>query len=319
MTKRVLITGAGGFVGQYLISELQKNPENEIFGSLNSQNPQLKKKLSDSHLFYGDLTDPVVTSEQIKAVRPNLVFHLASLSTVHDSNTNALRVMQQNTAISYNLFESLRLYSPTTRTIAICSANEYGAVAPSFIPTSETTPFRPLNPYAVSKITQEMIALQYHLAHGMDIVIARPFNHSGPGQTHDFVLPKIAHQVVAIERGNSPAILEIGSAESMRDFSDVRDMVRAYVQLGELGDSGEAYNLGSGVAHSIREIAHTFLELSQIPFDIVEQQNLNRHEDVPTLIADTSKFNQLAPFIPTISLKSTLSDILEYERKIYGS
>jgi len=270
--------------------------------------------LPKDHILAGDLTDPLVVESQIKLAQPDFIYHLAALSVVHDSAKKALTVLHGNTALSYNLLEAVRNHVPQARVIAICSANEYGAIPKSLIPTGETAPLRPLNPYAVSKVTQEMLALQYHLAYGLDVVILRPFNHSGPGQTSDFVLPRLARKVVDIERELSLPVLELGSGASIRDFTDVRDMVKAYILASEMGESGEVYNIGTGVGHTIRQVAEIYQSLAKKRFTIKELPELSRPADVPTLVADVKKFTELTAFMPTISLERTISDILEYER-----
>lgn len=314
MTKRILITGAGGFVGSYLIKELKKDENNEIYGSVYQSTSDIKSLLPTDHILAGDLTHPDIAINHVKAANPDVIYHLAALSVVHNSTINALATLQGNTAISYNLFEAIHAYCPRARTLAVCSANVYGSVPASNIPIDESAPLRPLNPYAVSKITQEMIALQAGLSYGLDIVIVRPFNHSGPGQTTDFVLPKLAQSVVAIEKESKLPVLELGSGEAIRDFTDVRDMVKAYVLAAATGQSGEIYNIGSGTGTSIRAVAEIFASLSKRPFKIVEKPELSRSSDVPVLVADTTKFKELTGYFPVISLERTISDILEYER-----
>jgi len=316
-SKRILITGAGGFVGSYLIKELQKNVNNEIYGSVYQSSSGIVDLLPSDHILTGDLTKLDVASSHLQAAKPDVIYHLAALSVVHNSTENALATLQGNTAISYNLFEAIRTHTPHTRTLAICSANVYGAVSINSIPIKETTLLRPLNPYAVSKITQEMIALQSHLSYGIDVVILRPFNHSGPGQTQDFVLPKLARQIVEIEHESKLPVLELGSGSAIRDFTDVRDMVKAYVLAETTCLSGEIYNIGSGIGTSIRSIADIFASLSKKTLKIVEKPELSRSADVPSLVADTRKFKELTGYFPVISLERTISDILDYERKNY--
>ncbi|GAB4027673.1 MAG: GDP-mannose 4,6-dehydratase [Candidatus Microgenomates bacterium] len=317
MKKRILITGAGGFVGSYLIKELKKDENNEVYGSVYKSTTDISSLLPKEHILTGDLTQKDIANNHVKTANPDIIYHLAALSVVHNSTLNALSTLQGNTAISYNLFEAIRAHAPKSRTIAVCSANVYGAVDPRDIPISESTPFRPLNPYAISKVTQEMLALQSHLANGLDVVIVRAFNHSGPGQTQDFVLPKLARQVVAIEKELALPKLELGSGSSVRDFTDVRDMVKAYVLTSAMGVSGEVYNIGSGIGVSIRNVAEILQSLSKKRFEIIEKPELSRVSDVPVLVADTTKFKDLTGYFPVISLERTISDILEYERNNY--
>lgn len=312
---RILITGAGGFVGQYLIKELQKQGEHEIFASVYKSGSDLSTLLPTDHILTGDLTNESTAVSHLLASAPDQVYHLAALSVVHNSSEQALSVIQSNAAISSYLFAALRTHYPQARVLAVCSANVYGAVADRHLPITESSPLRPLNPYAISKITQEMIALESHLAYGTDVVIVRPFNHTGPGQTHDFVIPKLAHQVAKIEAGLTLPTLDLGSAEAVRDFTDVRDMVKAYILAMTQGESGEIYNIGTGTGHTIREVAEILQRHAQLKFTILEKPELSRPSDVPSLVANPHKFTRLTLWQPTISLERTVSDILEYERK----
>lgn len=315
MKKKILITGAGGFVGPYLIKELQKNQDNDIYGLVYSASSDLNNLLPSDHIIPGDLTDPSFANQTTQSVGPDYIYHLAALSVVHNSVDQALRVMQANTAISYNVFESARLNAPHARVLAVCSANVYGAVEQSNLPIKETAPFRPLNPYAVSKITQEMLALEYHLANQLDVVIVRPFNHTGPGQTTDFVIPALASQFVQIMRGQKEPVIEIGNTKTLRDFTDVRDIARAYVLSAERGVAGEVYNIGSGQVVTVKQIIELMEEITQVKVSIKEATSKVRASDVLVLQSDSSKFSALTSWEPSISLKTTLSDILEYERK----
>jgi GDP-4-dehydro-6-deoxy-D-mannose reductase len=220
--------------------------------------------------------------------------------------------MNTNTTISFNVLEAIRLHAPAARTVAICSANEYGAVEDSSKPIDESTPLRPLNPYAVSKVTQEMLALMYHLAYAMDIVILRPFNHTGIGQTTEFVIPRLAQQFAKIAKGEIPPIIEVGNLDSVRDFTDVRDIVRGYALAGTSAKSGSIYNLGSGVGYSIKDILAIFEELIGKKVIIKVKEELVRSFDVPILIADCTKFRAESGWAPRIELKTTISDILNY-------
>lgn len=311
---RILITGAGGFVGTHLIKELQQNQGVEIFAAVYQATSDISSLVRGDHILPGDLTDYAFAEQLIQTTKPDIIYHLAALSVVHNSAEHATSVINSNTTISYNLLEATRLYGPQARFMAICSANVYGLVDPCEIPLSETTPFRPLNPYAVSKIAQEMLALQYYLAHGLDVVILRPFNHTGVGQTTDFVIPAFAKQFVQIEKGATP-VIEVGNLETTRDFTDVSDMVKAYVLASEKCVSGTAYNIGSGRGYTIREILNIFQKITGKTVEIKENQSLIRKSDVPVLIADASKFRESTGWEPKVSLETTISDILNYWRK----
>lgn len=312
--KKILITGAGGFVGNYLVRELKSLGGYEIFATVHKPNPNLSELVGSDHVISGDLTDYSFTQNLITQTSPDVIYHLAALSVVHNSHNQAETVINVNATISYNLLEAFRLYAPKARLIAICSANVYGAVQDRSKPLSESTPLRPLNPYAVSKVTQEMLALQYHLAYGLDIVILRPFNHTGPGQTTDFVIPALAQQFAQIAKG-APPVIEVGNLSTKRDFTDVRDMVKAYILASEMGKSGEVYNIGSGHGYTVRELIDLLQKVSGITVELKTKAGLVRKSDVAILIANATKFRELTHWEPKISLEATLSDILNYYRK----
>ncbi|MBP9670380.1 GDP-mannose 4,6-dehydratase [Candidatus Woesebacteria bacterium] len=312
--KKILVTGAGGFVGTHLIRALTKVADLEVFATVYQSTSDIQSLLDSDHIYSGDLTNYEFTSTLIKSVMPDVIYHLAALSVVHNSHEKALALMNGNTTISYNLLEATRLLAPNARFVAICSANVYGAVEDTVHPISESTPIRPLNAYAVSKVMQEMLALQYYLAYALDVVILRPFNHTGPGQTTDFVIPRLAEQFAKIEQGKIAPIIEVGNLDSVRDFTDVRDMVEAYILAGEKAKSGEIYNIGSGKGYTVKQILEILETLSKSKVEIKVNQALVRASDVPVLIADSSKFSHLTDWKPKISLEETISDILDSYR-----
>ncbi|KKU44729.1 MAG: NAD-dependent epimerase/dehydratase [Microgenomates group bacterium GW2011_GWB1_46_7] len=315
---KILITGAGGFVGTYLIRQLQKKTDNEIYGAVYKSTSDISSLLPQNHILEGDLTDFAVAESHLQTVQPDIIYHLAALSVVGNSFANAIKVINTNTNLSFNLFEAARLIVPKARIINICSANVYGAVLDSSRPLTESTPFRPLNPYSVSKINQEMLGLEYHLTYGSDVIALRPFNHTGIGQTTDFLIPRLAQQFAAIEKGQLAPTIEIGNLDSIRDFSDVRDMVRAYVLAAESCLAGEAYNIGSGKGYKVSQVIDIFQSLSQAKVEIKVKKDLVRSADVPALVADFTKFKEATGYFPVISLERTISDILDFYRQQKG-
>lgn len=309
MANKILITGAGGFVGPHLIRELQKDPNNEIFASVYSPTSDISSMVPDDHIILGDLTDYKYAKQLIQDSSPDIVYHLAALSIVHNSVEQASRVLTANMSIQYNILEAVKNNAPSARFVAICSANVYGLVKEEEVPISESQPLRPLNPYAVSKLSQEFLALEYHLAHSMDIVILRPFNHTGVGQTENFVIPALAKQFRDIKLGKTEPKLNVGNTESIRDFTDVRDMVRAYVLAGEKCQSGEVYNIGSGKGSSVGQIISMLEEISGIKVETVTHPDRVRASDVPVLIADNTKFVAETGWSPQISFKETLESV----------
>ena len=315
---KIFITGAGGFVGTYLIRQLQKKADNEIYGAVYKSTSDISSLLPNDHILEGDLTDFAVAESHLQTIQPNIIYHLAALSVVGNSFSNATKVINTNTNLSFNLFEAARLIVPKARIINICSANVYGAVLDSSRPLTESTPFRPLNPYSVSKINQEMLGLEYHLTYGSDVIALRPFNHTGIGQTTDFLIPRLAQQFAAIEKGQLAPTIEIGNLDSIRDFSDVRDMVSAYVLAAESCLAGEAYNIGSGKGYKVSQVIDIFQSLSQAKVEIKVKKDLVRSADVPALIADFTKFKEATGYFPVISLERTISDILDFYRQQKG-
>ena len=311
---KILVTGAGGFVGAHLIKRLGHDPHNEIFAAVYKATSDLSGLLPADHVMAGDLTDFSYAESMVKSVMPDVVYHLAALSVVHNSVAEARKVLVGNTILQYNLLESLRLHAQSARILAVCSANEYGLVAKENIPINESCPLRPLNPYAVSKVTQEMLAEQYHLAYGMHIVIVRPFNHTGPGQTTDFVIPALAKQCIAIEKGEQNKIT-VGNLETIRDFTDVEDMVAAYTLAIEKCAIGQVYNIGSGKGVSVAEIIAIFRKQLGIEFALDQTENAMRAADVPILIADAAKFRAATGWSPTIPLEDTIIKVLDYWRR----
>jgi GDP-4-dehydro-6-deoxy-D-mannose reductase len=311
--KKILITGAGGFVGTHLIHALKKAGEVEIFASVYKSTSDISALLPADHIIAGDLTDFAVTEKVISLSSPDVIYHLAAISVVSDDPNQTATVMNTNATLSFNLLESTRLHAPDARFISVCSANVYGLVDPAHLPIDESTPLKPLNAYAVSKITQEMLSLQYHLAFGLDIVMLRPFNHTGPGQTTQFLIPALAKQFVAIKKG-AEAVIEVGNTTSSRDYTDVRDVVEAYILASEKGVAGQVYNIGSGHSYKTSEIIQMFEEITGTKVTIKEKDTLVRKSDVPILVADASKFSQLTGWKPNIGMLQTISDILDSYR-----
>ena len=306
MSKKVLVTGASGFVGKYLVEALLTK-KYEVFASVYAQADDLKNLIGQDHVFQGDLTNSTFALELIESIKPAITFNLAALSVVHNSVERAASVLSSNLILQYNLLEAIRLHAPNSRFVAICSANEYGLVNEKDVPIDENAPFKPLNPYAVSKLSQDMLALQYYLSYDLDIVRLRPFNHTGVGQTTDFVIPSLVKQFVNIASGKTEPNLEVGNLESIRDFTDVRDMVDAYILAGEKCEKGEVYNIGFGKGIMVKEIISLLEEISGTKVVIRTNEDRVRRSDVPVLIANADKFKALTGWAPKIKFKDTLN------------
>jgi GDP-4-dehydro-6-deoxy-D-mannose reductase len=201
--------------------------------------------------------------------------------------------------------------SAAPRVMVVGSNEEYGLVQPKDLPLTETSPLRPNSPYGVSKVAQDMLGLQYYLSHQIPVIRVRPFNHIGPGQAPGFVASDFARQIAQAEAGQRPPIIKVGNLEARRDFSDVRDMVRAYHLAITAGVPGDVYNIGSGQDHSVQELLEVLLNHSRVEITVEQDPSRMRPSDVKAVRCDASKFNAVTGWQPSISFETTLHDVLE--------
>jgi GDP-4-dehydro-6-deoxy-D-mannose reductase len=203
-----------------------------------------------------------------------------------------------------------------TKVLLVSSAEVYGHIRPDDLPVDEETPHRPANPYAVSKIAQDYLGFQYYLSYKLPIIRVRPFNHIGPGQKLGFVVSDFAKQVAEIEKGSQPPIIRVGNLEARRDFTDVRDIVKAYPLLLEKGEPGEVYNAGSGNSHSAKEIMEILLTLTTASVQVEQDPDRMRPSDIPEIRADITKIIEVTGWKPEIPFEQTIKDTLDYFRKV---
>jgi GDP-4-dehydro-6-deoxy-D-mannose reductase len=315
---RVLITGITGFAGSHLAEFLiAKHPEVQVFGIVRwrSRMENILGIRDQIELYEADLKDMVSLEACLRHVKPDRIFHLAAQSFVPTSwkcpgETFAINAMGQ-----INLFEALLSLKQSPLIQVAGSSEEYGRVFPDEIPMKETNPLRPLSPYAVSKVAQDLLGYQYFQSYGLPVVRTRGFNHTGPRRGEVFVTSSLAKQIAAIEKGVKEPVIQVGNLDAKRDFSDVRDIVEAYWLSLEKGEPGEVYNIGSGVSRPIREVLDILLSLSKVNVRVeVDPQRL-RPSDVPILLADSSKFVARTGWKPRFSFRQTLSDLLDYWRR----
>lgn len=265
-----------------------------------------------------DVTNADSIKSALEKFCPDIIFYLSAQSSVALSWKKPVLTAQVNSIGCINLLESVRTFNnnfnKNVRIIIIGTGEEYGIVKPEDCPVSENTPLNPANIYSVTKVSQEMTAKVYAKAYNMDIVMTRSFNHSGPGQPDNFVISGFCRQIAEIESGLKEPVIYVGNLSAKRDFTDVRDVVRAYRLLAEKGRSGCVYNVGRGKAVSIREILETALSLSEIKIEVVPDKSRMRPSDVPLLEPDVSKIFSHTGWRAEISLEKTVSDTLAYWR-----
>lgn len=307
---RALITGINGFVGGHLAEYLLEQEGWEVWGVARKEHLRLPQLRGRARLVCLDLRDAAQVSECLKDVRPHVIFHLAGQAFVPESFNNPAATFQTNVFAQLNLLLALIEHTMTARVLVVSSYEVYGLVHPEDLPIAETAPLRPSNPYGVSKIAQDMLALQYHLSHGIDVVRVRPFNHIGPRQNERFVASSFAQQIARIEQGLLPPIIKVGNLTAQRDFTDVRDMVRAYVLAARHGESGAVYNIGSGQPVTIRALLDQLLAASSRPIEIEQDPARMRPIDIPVVVCDGRRFRACSGWEPRIAFAQTLHDIL---------
>lgn len=316
MTK-ALITGITGFVGSHLAEWVVQNKKDvEVYGTyrLRSRMEHIKDILSNINLVECELKDPHSVDELIKTVRPDYIFHLAAQSFVPTSWNSPAETLMTNQLGQVNLFEAILKNGLDCQIQIACSSEEYGQVYPHEVPIREENPLRPLSPYAVSKVAQDYLGYQYHQSYGLKVIRTRTFNHTGPRRGEAFVTSNFAKQIAEIEKGIRPAVLHVGNLQAKRDFTDVRDVVRAYWLGIERGVPGEVYNIASGVTYTIEEMLNKLLSFSQVKISMQQDPNRMRPSDVEILLGNYDKFHQQTGWKPEIPFEQTLLDLLNYWR-----
>lgn len=270
----------------------------------------------DGHLnlILADLSDPSSMRRLIAGLMPDRIFHLAAQSFVPASWESPAQTLDLNVIGQVNLFEAIKESALDPLVHVAGSSEEYGLVLPHEVPMKETNPLRPLSPYAVSKVTQELLAWQYYKSYGLRAVVTRGFNHTGPRRGEVFATSTFAKQIAQIEKGLKPPYIEVGDLESKRDWTDVRDTVRGYWLALERGEPGEVYNVGSGVCRTCGEMLQVLLNHTDRQIDVRVDPSRLRPSDVKILWADVGKFQQRTGWRPEIPFEKTMSDLLNYWR-----
>ncbi len=314
---RILITGITGFVGSHL-TEWALSRGADVIGALRwRSNTEHIEHLRDRlTLIQSELRELSSARDLVERARPDYIVHLAAQSFVGASWQTPAETLMTNAIGQMNLFEAIRQLGSASRFLVIGSSEEYGLVEPDELPIRETNPLRPLSPYAVSKVTQDLMGFQYFKSYGLDIVRARAFHHTGPRRSDNFSTSTFARQIAEIEAGLREPVVVAGDLKPVRDFSDVRDIVRGYWELLERGTAGEVYNLCSGVDWTIERMLTFLISQSSVPgIEIRTDAARLRPSDVPVLRGSYEKIERAVGWRPRIPLEQTLTDLLDYWRQ----
>ncbi|HEY9720840.1 MAG TPA: GDP-mannose 4,6-dehydratase [Oscillatoriaceae cyanobacterium] len=303
-----LVTGGSGFVGPYLIAALEALGRDVVaLGEAPARGtrhypPEIRPRWRQI-----DLCDRHAVEAIVRETRPAELYHLAALSSVAASFEDPSQTYQTNLMGTVYLLEAVRRHAPDARVLLVSSAEVYGGLSS---PLDENCPFAPANPYAASKVGAEMAGLAYFRAHGLGVVRARAFNHTGPGQLDRFVIAAFAKQIALIEAGRQEPLLRVGNLSARRDFLDVRDVVAAYTALMARGAAGAAYNVASGRAVAMQALLDQLLACSSADVRVETDPALLRPVDVPELVGDRRAIGEATGWEPRIPLDQTLSDVL---------
>lgn len=343
---RVLITGVTGMAGSHLAEYALKQSDVEVFGLYRwrSKLDNLEDLIQAGkfnviaeggnlarieearraalrrvqpgklNVIEGDIGDASSMKRVMEIIKPERVFHLAAQSYVPASWNAPADTFRINVLGQVNLLEAIREECPDALVHIAGSSEEYGLVLPDEVPMKETNPLRPLSPYAVSKVAQEMLAWQYFKSYGMRTVVTRGFNHTGPRRGHVFVTSSFARQIALIEKGKKEPVLDVGDLDSKRDWTDVRDTVRGYWLALDKGLPGEVYNVGSGVTRAVGQMLDVLLSLSTARVDVRQDPLRLRPSDVKILWSDYGKFRAQTGWEPRIPFEQTMRDLLDYWR-----
>jgi GDP-4-dehydro-6-deoxy-D-mannose reductase len=313
---RVLVTGITGFAGSHLVDYMLGMSGLEIYGLYRWRSPleNIQHVLDRIQLRECDLRDAFSVRDVIEEVKPDRIFHLAAQSFVPTSWSAPTESLVTNIVGQLNIFEAVRKTGIQPLIQLACSSEEYGLVHDHELPITEDNPLRPLSPYAVSKVGQDLLGYQYFMSYQMPIIRTRGFNHEGPRRPPVFVLSDFARQVAEIERGIRPPVLRVGNLDAQRDFTDVRDMVRGYWLALEKGRPGEVYNICSGRSYSVREVVDLLLGFTKVKIKVEQDPRRLRPSDVPVLRGDCTKFTRETAWQPEIPFEQTVEDLLAYWR-----
>ena len=311
---KVLVTGASGFVAGHVIAAVRAaDPDAELFGVV--RRGAITGQDASVTSLRADLEQPASTDALFDAVEPDRIVHLAAQSSVHRSWEDPQSTFDVNVKGLVNVLEALRRRKLSPRVLVVGSAEQSGAGQTEKLPVVETHPLQPANPYAVSKVAQEFVARQYFLSHGIPVVCTRTFHHTGPGRGEVFAESSFARQIAEIEAGRQAPTISVGNLDAVRDYTDVRDVVRAYWLLLEKARPGEIFNVCSGAGVAIGEILQELIDVSGVKVEIRRDPERMRPADIPAIVGNPKKLTRATGWTPAIPLRRTLAELLEYWRQ----
>ena len=314
--KKALITGITGFVGSHMAELLLKEGV-KVYGiqRWRSKTENIEHIKDQITFEEADLLDAHSLYTVIDKIKPDYIFHLAAQSFVQSSWSSPTQTLEVNITGSAHLFEAVRETGLQIPIQIACSSEEYGKVLSNEVPIKETNPLRPLSPYAVSKIAMDYLGYQYHESYGMKILRTRGFNHTGPRRGDVFAESSFAKQIAEIEKGKHDSVVHVGNLEAERDYTDVRDMVKAYYLAVQRCDGGDVYNICTGKAWKIRKVLDLLISMATVKVEVKQDPARMRPSDVEILLGDNSKFVAKTGWKPEILFEKTMEDLLNYWRE----
>ncbi len=312
---RALITGITGFAGGHLAAHLLSLGDVDVYGVAHDKGYGLDHLGHPVPLVIADLRDPQVVEDLLLEVEPDFIYHLAAQAYVPTAWQAPWGTFENNVRPELNILQHMVHRGLYARLLVVASNEVYGIVSPDRLPVDENSLLEPNNPYGVSKVVQDLLARQFFLSHGTDVIRARAFNHLGPRQSPQFVAANFARQIAEAEAGLGDAVVCVGNLQAQRDFTDVVDVVRAYALLMEKGRSGEAYNIGSGRPRSVQRVLDGLLKMSSLEIRVEQDPARMRPSDVPVIYGDTTKLRTDTGWEPIVSFEDSLRRVLDYWRE----
>ncbi|RNI15809.1 NAD-dependent epimerase/dehydratase family protein [Methanohalophilus sp. RSK] len=310
---KYLITGANGFCGRHIV-EVLNHESNKVYGVSRYIPDELILCYPEVTYEQCNLMDHTSVFNLLKRVKPDYIFHLAAESSVASSWKSPINILNNNIQSQINIFEAVRELELPTRILVACSSEEYGLINESDLPVDEKCNFNPLSTYAVSKVSQDMLAYQYYKSYNMDIVRVRSFNLTGPGRPHTYALSSFAYQIAKIEKNISKNMMLVGNLDVTRDYTDVRDAVKGYYKIALEAKPGTVYNLCSGKAYNLKDLLNILISFSTTEVNVEIDSSKYRPSDLPIMLGDNTKIKTEIGWIPEIDIHTSLNDLLNYWR-----